>query len=464
VARNLFQLNGGSTYGDYYERALMNGLVGNQNRQGPYAPDANPNTVGFIYMLPLGPAVTKPWGDGINAGFPCCWGTLSETFSKLGDSVYFTSPPGAPGAPTLYVHLYVPSTVTTPWGAVVTQASGYPEDPDATTTLTVAATPATAFTLALRVPFWARAAEAVITVDGTPVPASQIVPGTYFNVTVSKATTVSAHFPAHLRWEPIQDNRPQFANVGALLYGSILLTAITKNVYFPLPPPGGLDAVITRNMTDPSVLRFTTDVTGCGAVTLMPLYDVMFETYVTYLYNQSAATPIPYPPGGGATVLPGDGSGHLQVSGGASILDNGPSLNIRSGDPGDVSFAQWVSPVQDATHRIASASFSFSYTAGYGAAGAPGGSVMELVYTADGCDPSPSGATSIWKSPVLTGNTNGQTCSFDACNTCYCGPIAVTVPGLNLDVSTPTTFGLRFTDNQRNVQVLLPLNLTLTWA
>ena len=41
-------------------------------------------------MLPMGSGVKKPWGKS-NYGFVCCWGTLSEQFSKLSDSIYFES-------------------------------------------------------------------------------------------------------------------------------------------------------------------------------------------------------------------------------------------------------------------------------------------------------------------------------------------------------------------------------------
>lgn len=286
VSRLLFQLEGGARYGDYYERALLNGLIGNQNREGQFAPDQNPNTVGFIYFLPLGGAVQKAWGDGVEGGFPCCWGTLSETFAKLQDSIYFQSPPGT-ATPSLYVHLYVPSTVTTPWGAVVSQETSYPEDPDSTTTITVdtsaMAPSGPSFTLAVRVPFWAVPSEAVITVNGGPAaPASSIVPQDYFNITLSPAQckagcSVSVFFPQHLRWEPLQDNRTAFAQTGALMYGSILLAAVTPHTYLPLPPVGQLPTVIYRDTTNTSVLRFVTTASACGNVTLMPLYDIMFE-------------------------------------------------------------------------------------------------------------------------------------------------------------------------------------------
>ena len=48
VARHLLQWTANSSLGDFYERALLNGIVGNQNQK------ASPNMTQFIYMLPLG--------------------------------------------------------------------------------------------------------------------------------------------------------------------------------------------------------------------------------------------------------------------------------------------------------------------------------------------------------------------------------------------------------------------------
>jgi DUF1680 family protein len=72
--------------------AILNGIIGNQNRLDP------DGATSYIYMQPLGGVNTKPWGKS-DYGFPCCWGTLSESFAKLGDSIFFWRPAGA--APTL---------------------------------------------------------------------------------------------------------------------------------------------------------------------------------------------------------------------------------------------------------------------------------------------------------------------------------------------------------------------------
>ena len=115
-----------STYFDFYERALLNGLIGNQNR-------LNPAMTSFIYMLPLGPSSRKPWGAS-NDGFPCCWGTLAETFSKLTDSIYFQTP----DASTLFVNQFVSSTAT--WvehDIAITQSAAFPDSQQSTTVITV---------------------------------------------------------------------------------------------------------------------------------------------------------------------------------------------------------------------------------------------------------------------------------------------------------------------------------------
>jgi len=58
-------------------------------------------------MLPLGGGgLRKPWGRS-DGGFPCCWGTLSETFAKLGGDVFAH----APDHSELLVNLFVSSAL-----------------------------------------------------------------------------------------------------------------------------------------------------------------------------------------------------------------------------------------------------------------------------------------------------------------------------------------------------------------
>jgi len=162
--------------------------------------------------------------------------------------------------------------------------------------------------------------------------------------------------------------------------------------------------------------------------------------------------------GSASAVLPGNAAGILP-QGDASIVANGPDQNLRSGDPGQVSLTAWEATLVDASHAVSGLSFAFQYVAGYGGDGAPGAAVMELVALKAGpCDAAGTVIASLYKSAELSHFP------FDGCNTCYSPPQNVSLTGLNLDVTTGIVLGLRITNNQRNVQIKLPLPITVEWA
>lgn len=55
--------------------------------------------------------------------------------------------------------------------------------------------------------------------------------------------------------------------------------------------------------------------------------------------------------------------------------------------------------------------------------------------------------------------------SFDVCNTCYSPPINVSVPrgSLSLNVTAGVSIVIRFSNNERNVQLKLPMPATIYW-
>ncbi|KAL2456520.1 hypothetical protein Fot_56802 [Forsythia ovata] len=90
-------------YADYYERALTNGVLSIQRGRDPGV---------MIYMLPLRRGGSKAqsyhgWGTKYDS-FWCCYGTGLESFSKLGDSIYFEKE-GQTRA--LYIIQYVSSSL-----------------------------------------------------------------------------------------------------------------------------------------------------------------------------------------------------------------------------------------------------------------------------------------------------------------------------------------------------------------
>jgi len=228
----------------------------------------------------------------------CCWGTLSETFSKLSDSLFWEDA----GAGTLFVNLFVSATAKWRGGAVVQQASAFPYGARATTTLTVvAAGAAPAFTLAIRVPGWAASAGAnQVTVNGAPV-AQPIVPGAFFSIarTWADGDVVVALFPPSLRFEAVNDARPPWRGVGAVMYGAMLLaSANASSDAFPLADTSaaGLASAFARVPPEPPAggdyvdLVFRATSSGRANFTFIPLADILFERYAAYVNTSTGAS------------------------------------------------------------------------------------------------------------------------------------------------------------------------------
>lgn len=292
VSRALFTWTGGAdtVWADYYERALWNGVVGNlavltNASTGAAVPS-------FIKYLPLGgPNLTKPWAPA-QEKFVCCWGTLSESFSKLGDSIFFASPDGA----ALLLNQFVPSTVT--WaaheGVTLTQATSFPYDPTFTATrVSVTRGGDAPWTLSLRVPFWASSGAGggnVVEVNGVvQLPAPR--PGAYYNLTRSwsEGDVVTLVLPMAVRWEPLADSSRAYAHVGALLYGPLLLAGVNvTTACLAVDTTQPLDAQVVRvDGGGGNPLTFAAPVRlvpggPTSTAYLIPLVDVVREVYTVY--------------------------------------------------------------------------------------------------------------------------------------------------------------------------------------
>jgi len=291
-----------------------------------------------------------------------------------------------------------------------------------------------------------------ITVNGTPVTGS-IMPETYFSIkrSWSSGDNINVYFPPTLRFEQLNDNRPAWKGVGSIMYGALLLAAVSNSDHIP-GDPSNLDSWITR--TSNTALTFTAktnSICSTASIQLIPLMDVMAESYAVTIHTSASAPADHYNPTG--SVLAGSSPSDFSLTGGASVVPNGNDENIRSGEPGETTTVTWDTPVQDNTHVIQSVQFSYRYVTGYGSAGQHTGVVMSLE-VADSCGGSPQ---TIYKSPELVNY------SFDSCNTCYSPPQVVNVGSLNIAVTTQKSFSISFQNNNRNVQLLLPMNITVNW-
>ncbi|XP_077214745.1 uncharacterized protein LOC143849566 [Tasmannia lanceolata] len=223
VSRHLFRWTKEMAYADYYERALTNGVLSIQRGREPGV---------MIYMLPLGHGHSKAhtyhsWGTQFNS-FWCCYGTGIESFSKLGDSIYFEEG----NIPGLYVIQFISSSLNWKSGKIMINQNVEPVvswDPYLRVSLEFSANEGEGqqSTLNLRIPPWTSSsgAKAALNTQNLALP----FPGNFLSVTKkwSSGDKVSLELPISLRTEPIKDERPEYASLQAILYGPYLLAGLS---------------------------------------------------------------------------------------------------------------------------------------------------------------------------------------------------------------------------------------------
>ncbi|KAL3519224.1 hypothetical protein ACH5RR_021813 [Cinchona calisaya] len=235
VSRNLFRWTKEIRYADYYERALTNGVMSIQRGREPGV---------MIYMLPLKRGGSKAhsyhkWGSKFD-DFWCCYGTGIESFSKLGDSIYFEEEGNVPG---LYIIQYIPSSLQWRSGGILLDMTVKPVvswDNNLQVTVAIASEQATSLksTLNLRIPTWTSADVARAQLNGQDLilPA----PGNFLSVSRNwrPGDKITLELPINLRLEAIKDDRPEYASVQAILYGPFLLVGLSSGDWDIKPAPG----------------------------------------------------------------------------------------------------------------------------------------------------------------------------------------------------------------------------------
>ncbi len=154
LTEHLFAWSPDGAWFDFYERAHLNHVMAAHN----------PETGGFTYMTPLMSGAAREYSDPADDPFWCCVGTGMESHAKHGAAIFWER------QSTLFINLYIPATAH--WqsrGADLRLETRYPFDSTVRLTLERLARPA-AFTIALRVPGWARPEAVGLAVNGTPVP------------------------------------------------------------------------------------------------------------------------------------------------------------------------------------------------------------------------------------------------------------------------------------------------------
>ncbi|GIF45761.1 hypothetical protein DFJ67_5197 [Asanoa ferruginea] len=294
-------------YFDFYERALLNHLVGAQNPADSHGH--------ITYFTPLRPGgrrgVGPAWGGGTWStdynSFWCCQGTGIETNTKLTDSIYFYN------GTTLTVNLFVPSVLT--WsqrGITVTQSTSYPASD--TTTLTLAGAMSGSWSIRVRIPAWTSGA--TISVNGTTQSVST-TPGSYTTVTRTWAAgdVVTVRVPMRVTTQPANDN----PNIVAIGYGPVVLCGNYGSATLSAPPALTASS-ITR--TSATALAFTATANG-SSVSLGPFHDAQGFNYAVY-WNTGG--------GAGSVRLVNVGTGLVLGIQNMSTADGG--LAVQWGDSG----------------------------------------------------------------------------------------------------------------------------------
>ena len=112
--------------------------------------------------MPLNPGARKQFGNANMSGFTCCNGTALESQTKLQDTIYFHSANNQ----TLYVNLFIPSTLT--WAERKVTVQQVTDFPYADTTKLIVKG-AGRFDVKVRAPGWATHG-VVVKINGGPKP------------------------------------------------------------------------------------------------------------------------------------------------------------------------------------------------------------------------------------------------------------------------------------------------------
>ncbi|MFC5666509.1 beta-L-arabinofuranosidase domain-containing protein [Kitasatospora misakiensis] len=312
LTRELWQLDPGRVeYFDFYERTLLNHVIGAQNPA-----DAHGHVTYFTPLKPGGRRGVGPaWGGGTWStdydSFWCCQGTGVESNTKLADSAYFRD------GTTLIVNLFVPTVLT--WaerGLTITQSTAYPAED--TTTLKVTGSTGDTWSMRIRIPAWT--SDATVSVNGT-VQNIATTPGTYATVTRAWASgdTVTVKLPMRVALRAANDN----PGVAAVTYGPAVLCgnygSTALNALPTLDP-----ASITRTGT--TGLAFTATANG-SSVNLGPFHDAQGFNYTVYWSTGSTGST-----GGTGFRLVNAGSGLVLGVQNMSTADGAPAL--QWGDSG----------------------------------------------------------------------------------------------------------------------------------
>ena len=276
LADRLFTYEPRASIADYYERALYNHILGQQD----------PESSMVCYFTPLMTGGYRLYSTR-DSSFWCCVGSGFESHAKYQSSIYFHSslPSEGAGGGLLYVNLFIPSELNAD-GMTVRQETAFPYDNK--TTLTTKGVK----TLKVRYPHWAT----YMKMNGR-----NVKPGKDGYVTQelknSEPQELTIEFGMTLREETTKDDPARVA----LLYGPIVLAGELDKVEHPFSDPKKYNDYYTfdygkhpdveyhslKEFKQTSPLHFT----GPDGIRVKPFYDLHHHRYVVYWKRSLPPTP-----------------------------------------------------------------------------------------------------------------------------------------------------------------------------
>lgn len=265
LADHLFSWNPSSKIADYYERALYNHILGQQD----------PESSMVCYFTPLQTGTYRLYSTR-DSSFWCCVGSGFESHVKYASSIYFHSDKD------LYVNLFIPSKVD--WeGTTFTQQTSFPQS--STTTFTVDGN-SKQFALRLRYPAWATKMD--IKVNGKKVKA---VKGTDGYVAISRLWKAGDKIEVQLGMQLREEATKDDASKVALLYGPIVMAGKLDKVEHPFSNPQKYNDYYTFDFKIPAStvekakyegLKSIKNFKMKNGVELVPFYDAHHCRYAVY--------------------------------------------------------------------------------------------------------------------------------------------------------------------------------------
>ena len=295
-------------YMDYYERTLYNQIIASQS---PNVTATMHN--GTTYFLPIGPGASKSYGGDYNS-FSCCHGTGMENHVKYQEAAYHKTDD------TLYVNLYLPSTVN--WdekGVAVVQENQFPSESTKLTVNALEGASAATFDMKLRVPYWAENGFTV-TVNGDVVIENPELSSyvTLEGIEVGDVIEINMPYGYHLDETPDQLNG---TNVASIMYGPFVMVAeLSSTEWKTLVLPEDLSQSI-KKVEGQDVLTLTTN-----GLTFRPMYDAADYAYHTYFKIVVGDGDSAYYEVNSSNVTPD--RGHLELS--TEMVKEGENLVITA--------------------------------------------------------------------------------------------------------------------------------------